>query len=91
MTKAKFLADYRAALIANCDWALDPARLERFMQSVENTIRLSHNTWNHSSLIADKVWRAGGFKGKATLKGLRSLPDHVEVKPYMWRGTINGV
>jgi hypothetical protein len=75
MTKAKFLADYRAALIARCDWALEPARLERFMQSVERTVRTQGNTWNHDSDIATQVLRAVGFKGKLTLKALRALPD----------------
>lgn len=75
MTKARFLADYRAALIANCDWALEPARLERFMQSVERTVRTNCAPWNHNSEIAMRVMRAYGFKGKLTLKALRALPN----------------
>ena len=73
MTKTEFLDRYRASLIAEFAWADDPARLERFMQSVSNTICLNHNTWNHASAVADRIWRAAGFKGKATLKGLRGL------------------
>ena len=73
MTKTEFLAKYRAALIADFEWARDPVRLDRFMQSVEGTIRLNHNTWNHNSNVAERLWRAAGFKGKATLKGLRAL------------------
>jgi hypothetical protein len=75
MTKSQFLTDYRAALIARCDWALDPARLERFMQSVERTVRTESAPWNHHSDIALSVLRAVGFKGKLTLKALRALPN----------------
>lgn len=75
MTKQQFLDDYRAGLIATFAWAREPERMARFMQSVANTIRLNHNTWNHNSDVASIVWRKAGFKGKATLKGLRALPD----------------
>lgn len=87
MTKTQFLADYRAALVATQPWAGAEAvqsllvlpdysmAVDRFMQSVERTIRTEAKTWNHDSPLADKLWRAAGNKGKATLKGLRALPD----------------
>jgi hypothetical protein len=75
MTKTQFLADYRASLLATQAWAGVEATLDRFMQSVERTIRTEAKTWNHDSPLADKLWRAAGNKGRATLKGLRALPD----------------
>ena len=30
MTKTEFIANYRAALIAEYEWARDPVRLDRF-------------------------------------------------------------
>jgi hypothetical protein len=75
MTKTQFLADYRASLLATMAWAGVEAQLDRFIQSVERTIRTEAKTWNHDSPLADKLWRAAGNKGKATLKGLRALPD----------------
>lgn len=75
MTKTQFLEKYRAALVAQCAWARDRVRLERFMDSVEVTLRTEGNPWNHHSEIAKNVLRALGFKGKPTLKAMRALPD----------------
>lgn len=75
MTKTQFLNDYRASLLATMAWAGEESRLDKFMASVERTIRTEAKLWNHDSPLADKLWRKAGFKGRVTLKGLRALPD----------------
>lgn len=73
MTKADFLREYRAAIIAAYPWAQDAAKLERFMQSVSATIN-GAATWNHDGEAVRAAWRAIGGKGRPTLKALRALP-----------------
>ena len=75
MTKTQFLNNYRESLLAEMPWAQDATRLDRFMQSVERTIKTTASTWNHDSAIATRLWRTAGFKGKPTLNGLRALPE----------------
>ena len=76
MTKDEFLTEYKQALIATYDWAQhEPARLERFMQSVEQTIRGLANSWNYDSELATRIYCKQGRHGKVTLKWLRALPD----------------
>jgi hypothetical protein len=81
MTKTQLIADYRAAILdlasrdADMAWVYEGSRLQRFMSSVETTIRTERATWNHNSNILAHVWRAGGLKGKPTLKAMRALPE----------------
>jgi hypothetical protein len=73
ITKTEFLTEYRARLVAGYPWAQDTAKLDRFMQSVANTINGAY-TWNHDSAAATAIYRENGGKGKVTLKWLRALP-----------------
>lgn len=75
MTKTQFLAEYRAALLASPDmqWAQDQAKLDKFMASVETTVRTEANTWNIDSPIARAVWRRLGGQGRMSYKALRAL------------------
>lgn len=81
MTKTQLIAAYRAAILdlaarePDMAWAFDETRLGRFMASVETTIRTQRAPWNHNSNILSRVWRAGGQKGKPTLKAMRALSD----------------
>jgi hypothetical protein len=75
LTKSGFLMEYERGIVCAYDWARDGAKLARFMDSVRRTITTSAKTWNHDSDVATAIWRAHGFKGKPTLKGLRALPD----------------
>lgn len=72
MSKAAFLATYRAELLARYDWAATPERLERFMTSVAGTLA-GANTWNHDGEAVTAAWRAIGGKGKPSKKALQSL------------------
>jgi hypothetical protein len=75
MTKMDLLATYEAILIAECPWALDEAKLHKFMRSVELTITTEAATWNHTTPLVAKAWRALGGKGKPTLKAMRALSE----------------
>jgi hypothetical protein len=81
MTKTQLIADYRSAILdlasrePDMQWAFVDARLQRFMSSVETTIRTNRAPWNHNSNILAHVWRASGLKGRPTLKAMRALPD----------------
>ena len=73
MTKTKFLTLYRAELVARYSWASDTAKLDRFMQSVSDTIHGSVNTWNNDGEAVISAWKQIGGKGKPTYKALRAL------------------
>ncbi len=76
MTREQFLRAYRAALIDRFAWAQDEAKLDRYMNSVEQTIGPStFNTWHCDGETLTSVWREIGFTGKPTLKALRQLPS----------------
>lgn len=75
MTKAEFLAQYRAGIIKAFEWTQDATRLERFMASVEATVYGPGCPWNHNSDVATAIYRANGGKGRVTLKWLRALPE----------------
>lgn len=78
VTRADWLAAYRAELIARYDWATAPsARLARFLTSVEQTLAGEATTWNHDGVAVTAAWRALGGKGTPTLKALRALPVEV--------------
>jgi hypothetical protein len=71
MTKEQFITIYREKVSA-LPWANDAEKLQRFMQSVENTIA-GACTWNHDGPSTVAAWREIGGKGKPTLKALRAL------------------
>ena len=74
MSRQKFLAHYREALLSTYEWARsDPAKLERFMLSVEETLASKHSTWRHVGDAVTVAWRSMGGRGKPTLKQLRAL------------------
>lgn len=72
MTKDKFLLHYRDELEKRYPWAQDKARLDRFMQSVTDTLS-GQNTWNHDGEAVTRAWHIIGGKGKPTKKALREL------------------
>lgn len=75
MTKNRFLSAYRAALKGAYTWTRDEDKLTKFMDGVANTIKSNNvSIWNASGDAMQKAWKDIGMKGKATLKGLRSLP-----------------
>lgn len=74
-SKTLFLSEYRAGVITEYPWAQDTAKLDRFMQSVERTIRTEAATWNHDSAVAKRVYKAIGGVGAYSRKALRALPD----------------
>lgn len=73
MTKAQFLTNYRAELIARYSWAADTAKLDRFMASCDETISSPRAKWNHDGEAVTAAWRSIGGKGRPTLKALRAL------------------
>ena len=75
MDKARFETALGAELMARYDWARDPKRLHRFMESVARTIRGECWTWNHDGEACAAAWRSIGGKGKPTMKALRALPE----------------
>ena len=74
MTRAAFLAAYRRGLVAWAPWAQDTGKLDRFMESVAETISTTRKTWIHDGPTTINAWRAIGGKGRPTLKALRALP-----------------
>lgn len=80
MTRERFLAAYRADLMARYAWANTPVKLERFMKSVVRTISTEAKTWHHDSPSTHAAWRAIGGSGRASLKGLRALPTEEVTK-----------
>lgn len=73
-TRSQFLAMYREILPVEYPWARDPARLDRFMESVARTINTQAATWNHDSGVARKAFKAIGGTGPYSRKALRELP-----------------
>lgn len=73
MSRAAFLAAYRAELIAMYPWAQDAARLERFMGTVVDTLDGPGSPWHHEGDAVTAAWRNIGGKGKPTKKALREL------------------
>jgi hypothetical protein len=71
MTKEQFINIYREKMSA-LPWANNAEKLQRFMQSVENTLA-GASTWNHDGPSTVAAWREIGGKGKPTLKALREL------------------
>lgn len=72
-TKQNFLTAYKVELIARYPWASDSAKLERFMNSVSETLN-GANTWNHSGEAVTAAWATIGGKGKPSKTALRTLP-----------------
>ena len=56
-------------------WAKDEVKLDRYMKSVEATVRGEATSWNHDAPTAVRAYRTLGGKGKMTLKALRALPE----------------
>ena len=76
MTKSKFLERYREELRLAYPWAQDEVKLDKFMKSVEITIRTTATTANLTdSPDVKAVWKAIGCKGKPTYKALRALEE----------------
>jgi hypothetical protein len=75
MTKDKFMAAYRAELLAQYPWASNPEKLSRFMASVWTSITTNKATWNHDGDAVRAAWHTIGGKGKPTLKALCALED----------------
>jgi hypothetical protein len=73
MTKNRFLSAYKETLISSYDWAKDPEKLSKFMDSVASTLD-GMNTWNANGEAIQAAWKQIGMTGKANLKKLRSLP-----------------
>ncbi|NBW23492.1 MAG: hypothetical protein EBR82_87680, partial [Caulobacteraceae bacterium] len=72
MTKQKFITIYREKVLALAP-AIDSEILERFMQSVSDTIENKANNWKFNGPSSVAAWREIGGKGKLTLKALRAL------------------
>lgn len=73
MTKEKFLTAYRDTILQSYDWAKDTAKLDRFMESVKQSITTKRSTWTCEGSAVSIAWRQIGGKGKVTLKALRAL------------------
>ena len=73
LTRAAFLAAYRAHLQKAYPWAADEAKLHKFMSSVTDTISGHATSWNFNGDAVTAAWREIGGSGKPTLKALRSL------------------
>lgn len=80
MTKQAFLNAYRALLVSTHAWAQDEAKLNRFMASVEDTIKTHSRktSWSKDGKAAMMAWREIGGKGKPSYRALRALPDNSE-------------
>ena len=74
MTRAAFLAAYRAELLRVYTWAQNTAKLDAFMGEVEATLIGPRNPWHHEGAAVTAAWRNIGGKGKPTKKALRELP-----------------
>lgn len=77
LTKKLFLTEYREGLANNpeYDWALNAARLDKFMASVAHTLN-GGGTWNKDSLVARAIWKRHGYLAKDyTYKNLQALPE----------------
>lgn len=74
-TKQQFLCAYRNHIIASYAWASDEAKLNRFLESVEATIKTTQAPWDFHGAAVKKAWHNIGGKGSPTLKALRALPD----------------
>lgn len=74
-TRADFLQAYRLALAGMYDWAQDSAKLDRYMESVEQTIdpAKTFNTWTANGEALSQAWKAVGEKGTPSLSRLRLL------------------
>jgi hypothetical protein len=72
MTRELFLTAYRKQLLHRYTWAADATKLDRFMQSVQETLS-GGNTWNHDGEAVTTAWKVIGGKGKPTKKALRAL------------------
>ena len=75
-TRQDFLREYRQALLRDyCDgWAALPGRLDRFMQSVADTLA-GGNSWLAEGDSLRAAWLMLGGTGRPTLKALRALPE----------------
>ncbi len=71
MTKKDFLAAYRDECMKSA-WASDHAKLERYMSSVENTLK-GANTWICDGPGVRAAWTLIGGQGVVSLKKLRAL------------------
>ena len=78
MTKAGFLAAYRAALLEAYPWAKDAERLEKFMDAARADLAGAAACVDWTGAAVLQVWRAIGGKGRPTRKALRALPDGVD-------------
>jgi hypothetical protein len=72
MTQSAFLTAYEFQLMARYEWARNPDKLSRFLDSCERTLK-GASDWNHDGDAVTAAWRTIGGKGKPTLKALRGL------------------
>ena len=75
MTKTDFIATHRRHVVALYPWAQDAAKLKRYMDEVERTLRTRISTWSPMGSASTQAWHEIGGKGKVTLSALRQLPD----------------
>lgn len=74
MTKQAFIEAYTALMVAQYEWARDPARLERALEAVRNTLYSRRGQqWDQNGKSTAVAWKAIGCKGRPTLKALRAL------------------
>ena len=72
--KRRFLEHYREELIRRYDWAKrDKARLDKFVQSCEDTLSGKAETWSWKGGAVDAAYRLAGGTGKLTWKVLKEL------------------
>ena len=72
-TRSDFLETYRDRLVRSYEWAGIPAKLDRYMLSVEATLA-GGTSWNYQGEVVAESWHALGGHGMPTLKALRALP-----------------
>jgi len=72
MTREEFLKTYKTNLRHTFQWAKDPVKLGRYMESVVNTLN-GANSWMCDGEALRISWVSLGGKGKVTLKALRAL------------------
>lgn len=73
MSKAAFLATYRAELLARYPWTTDMGKLEQFMSNLSDGLDGKHNRWAHEGEAIISAWKAIGGKGKPRRKDLLAL------------------
>lgn len=74
MTREAFLAEYRKRLLAY-GWAQEPSKLDKFMESVVETLTTTRITCNlaTSEMAKEAFVAIGGQRSKYSVKALRAL------------------